>query len=257
MRIDCSPTYSPAGRRPNQYAPSSQTRYYTLHRARFVMKAASVLLLIGCVFWSGVKFVDGVVSVRETESVDKQVRFYEERYARARERLPPTPAESRDMKLAVEMAGTIRAFKTSPMAMLVKISDGLEGFPSVQVERVDWTASTNPDTAFGSKDRAKGLLDELLGGGSDEEVPTASVLYQIAEVSGRIDPFSGDYREALDMVSAFADSLRNLPEVLDVQVVSLPLDIGIGIQPERRRGQRVESQGGAIRATTGPQGSRT
>ena len=209
---------------PNQYAPSSHMRYYAMHRARFGMKVASALLFLVSALWGGVKFVDGVVAVRDTESAQQQVAFYEDRYAQARERLPPTPADSRDMQLAVEMAGKIRDYKTSPLLMLIKLSDGLEGFPAMQLVGVDWTASTNPERAFGGQERAQGLLDSLLGG--DDPPQPGTVLYQIADVSGRIDPFSGDYREALDMVSAFAEALRNLPDVLDVQVLSLPLDIG-------------------------------
>ena len=51
-------------------------------------------------------------------------------------------------------------------------------------------------------------------------------LYQLAHIKGAVDPFDGDYRQALALVRQFAATLLGLPEVEAVHVLELPLDIG-------------------------------
>lgn len=53
----------------------------------------------------------------------------------------------------------------------------------------------------------------------------SGTLYQLAYVKGRIAPFDGNYRRALDLVNAYAEALRQLPGVDHVRIQSLPLDI--------------------------------
>lgn len=72
-----------------------------------------------------------------------------------------------------------------------------------------------------------GTTQEITGG-VNVSVPTTNgnQRYQSATMQGYISPFDGDYRRALQMIDAFAAALRNSGQVLDVSIVSLPLDIG-------------------------------
>ena len=49
---------------------------------------------------------------------------------------------------------------------------------------------------------------------------------KLAHVKGEVDPFNGDYREAIAMVNQFVASLLTLPNVEAVNVVEMPLDLG-------------------------------
>jgi hypothetical protein len=210
---------------PNQYAPASQTRYFAMHQARRWLNVASIAVLFVSLMWGASRTIDGVVASNEASTVQRQAAFYEERYRIARERLPATPAESREMKNAVEMVGTIAAYRAAPLGMMVAVSEGLREFPSLQLERFDWLASTDAQAPVrGSARRRQSGVAALLGAGPDPS--TSSNLYQLALIKGRIDPFNGDYRGALGLISRFAERLRGLDGVSDVQVVSLPLDIG-------------------------------
>ena len=55
------------------------------------------------------------------------------------------------------------------------------------------------------------------------------VLFQIALVGARIEPFDGDHRAALDTIRGFAGTLAASPGVEHVEVVKFPLDLS----PER------------------------
>lgn len=215
----------------NQYATSEQTKYFVMHRARSGLRAASLAILVGSAFWGGVKFIEGVSAARETESVESQVQFYSERYRRARSRLPETPAESRDMQQAVELAASMRDAKTWPYPMYAAISEGLRRFPGIKIDQLQWRSATRPDARIGSA-RGTGnstdLLRNLLGDsrGRNSRSGEAENFYQLAVVKGKVEPFAGDYRAALDMVRNFAEALRTQPNVANVEVIALPLDIG-------------------------------
>ena len=45
---------------------------------------------------------------------------------------------------------------------------------------------------------------------------------------GRIEPFNGDYRDAMDVINRFAEDLRGREAVYGVVIVGLPLDISSG-----------------------------
>ena len=217
-----------ARKRPaNHYASSSQTRHHSMYLARVGLIAASVVLLAGSVFLSGTKFIEGVLAARETVSMERRIDFYRERYDVAKARMPRTPAEPRDLKAAVELAGAFRAHKTTPLPMLVTLSQGLADFPLLQLDRIDWLVSSNADAIVGGNPRGAttSRTTQTRRGGASTPAGEGS-RYQVARVKGRVDPFSGNYREALELVSQFADTLRELPDVEDVQVLDLPLDIG-------------------------------
>jgi hypothetical protein len=231
-----------AQKRPsNQYAPSYQTRHYTMHRTRIALIAASVVLFVTSLAIGGTKLAEGIMAAGESVSLRNQIAFYDERIRKARADMPKTPAAPRAIMAAVNMAGTLRDYKTTPLAMMATLSEGLSDFQLLKLDDVEWIASTNPDAPIGEKGRAAASSPRARGeAAAESDQPT---LYQIAQVKGRVDPFSGNYREALDLVRAFADTLRQLPNVENVDILDLPLDIG---------SQQVISGSTSRRADTAP-----
>ena len=210
-------------RLPNQYAPPSQTRHNTMYRTRIGLLAASVVLVVVSLFISGTNVVEGVIAVGDSASARQQIAFYDERYEIARRRMPKVPAEPRDIKAAVEMAEKLRAYKTTPRAMVVTLSEGLADFPQLKLESIDWLTSTDPDKPIGSRSQRANVRSRPNSAGGDSN---GTGLYQLAHIKGRVDPFDGDYRRALGLVRRFAATLLGLPEVEAVHVLELPLDIG-------------------------------
>ena len=52
--------------------------------------------------------------------------------------------------------------------------------------------------------------------------------YQISNFKAHIEPFDGNYREAIAMVNRFAETLRSINSVYDIRIESFPLDIRQG-----------------------------
>jgi hypothetical protein len=222
----------------NQYAPESATRYYRLHRTRFGLIAASILIFISAAAWSGLTFIEGIVAAGEAESAQRQAEFYNERYRVARARLPETPVESRQIKLAVQIADSLRGYKTTPRKMLLTLSRGLEAYPQVQVDRVTWKTSADPKAPVGDARAAPTPQTLALAVVAPAPAAGSASLYQLAFIRARIAPFDGDYRRALELVNDFAETVRQLPGVNHVRIVSLPLDVA---SDSTLRGDAIQS----------------
>ncbi len=209
-------------RLPNQYAPASQTRHNSMYRARLGLIAASVILVVAALFVSGSYVVDAINAGNDTNSARLRTAFYKERVEIAKQRMPKTPASPEDLKAAVKMADTLRAYRTTPRAMAVTLSKGLAGFNRLKLDKVDWVASTDPDKPVGARaERGSGRGRANTRGDGDAGKKR---LFQIANIDGRVEPFDGNYRDAIAMVRQFADTLLGFPEVEAVSVIEFPLD---------------------------------
>ena len=210
-------------RLPNQYAPASQTRHNTMHRARLGLIAASIVVVVAGIFISASNAVDAIVAINETSSAIQRAGFYEDRTMIAKQRMPKTPAEPKDLKAAVQMADKLRAFKATPRAMAVTLGKGLSGFDAIKIDKIDWRASTDPDKPVGGRaERANVRRNAGNRGGADDSRPER--LYHLANIEGHIDPFDGNYREAIETVRQFNAALLALPEVEVANVLEYPLD---------------------------------
>ena len=211
-------------RLPNQYAPANQTRHNTMYRARIGLIAASILLVVASLFLSGSNVFEAIVAIGDTATARQRSAFYDERVEIARGRMPKIPGEPQDIKSAVQMAEKLRRYKTTPLAMAVILSQGLADYPRLKLDQIDWRVSTDPDAPVSvSAERAnvRRRSSSARSGDSGEKR-----LYQLADIEGRVAPFDGNFREALDLVNQFVETLVGLPEVEAVEVLERPLDTG-------------------------------
>lgn len=227
------------GQPKNHYATSAETGYFALYKLRIAMMVLAALMLLSGSVWSGFNFIEGVSLRQQALDAAQKSQFYEARYELARQHLPVTPVRAEDIRKAVQLIDTIEEYKATPLDLMLTVSNALADFPGIQIENIDWLASTDPAAPVhaGKEAAAKspGLMqqiDDLItsaGGEAPADAAGAAAAgyryYQIAEVGGRIDPFDGDYREALATVNRFAETLRTRKSVQQVQVLALPLDV--------------------------------
>lgn len=199
----------------NHYAPPEDIRYYRLSRARNGLLAASMLLLLGSIGWSGLAFLEGAIAKQETVAFDRQIEFYEERVRLANERLPPLPGNPNDIRDAVDAANRLIEYKSSPLDMMVVLSQGLARYANLQIDQFDWESTTNPDSMVGARPSS-----------GEARANTSEGYYQIARVRGHVAPFNGDFRAAVEQVNRFADALSRIDSVQDVKLVKAPLNLG-------------------------------
>ena len=208
----------------NYYASSTDRRYSTLQKIRLSMLAASALLLLGGAIWSGFNFMGGLGYKQNSIAAKNKSVFYETRYQIARERLPHTPVEPADLKVAVEIANKLNDYKTSPIDMIRLISSGLNRFPTIMINDFKWAASMDPNYDLSNDAGGRAATVNPETGGPVPRDPGFD-FYQIAVIDGHISPFNGDYREAIALINTFVETLRTRRNVHDIRILSLPLDI--------------------------------
>jgi hypothetical protein len=171
------------------------------------------MILCSSVF-SGFNLMESVTLKQQSDASDKKANFYNTRYQIAREGLPVTPVEAADLKIAVEIARTLDQYKATPVKMFKFLSDGLDAYPDIKLDSLEWVSSVDPNKDM---DKDRGI--------TDKQAVMDFKYYQIAKIQAHLEPFVGNYREAIDTVDGFAETLRNNEIVYDINVVSFPLDI--------------------------------
>ena len=201
---------------PNHYAKNDETQFYAMHRSRIGLAAASMILLLGSAGWSGINFIEGVTFKQQAIDALQKADFYQQRYELAKQKLPRTPVEPREIKTAVDAVETLRQYKSSPELLLRLVSGALNTAPDVKLDRLSWEAGADADP-----DAAKRRK------GARKQGPPESVhaYYHIAEFSGHLEPFYGDYRGAIEIIDGLAAELEANDSVQEVTVVQYPLDI--------------------------------
>jgi len=221
----------------HQYAPARVVRNYLLHRVRKGLRKASLVLFIAGLLGSASGLASGFGAGRLAASLDFQTALYRQRYDEARRRLPATPVELPAMQFAVETAWGLIETRTLPGPALLALSRVLDRHPEVRIESVGW--GVGPDVGPPASRPRAGHVHAAKPPAGDGVVESGRFLHQFAEIHGRIEPFDGNFRHALEQVGALADSLSSLPRSAGVEVLSLPLDITSGASLRGDAGARA------------------
>ena len=206
----------------NVYAGVAERRWFFLGRLRAGVAAAGFAMLLGSAGLSALNVYGGIVLYLGGKSAEEEANRYAAEYELARKRLPETPVDPSDLKTAVTIADSLAQNKTSPTGMVTVLGRSLHGFPAIRLSRMSWRVTDDPDTAYAGEPGQTGLPVAMNVSGP------ARSLYQAALLEGRIEPFNGDYRDAMDVINRFAEDLRGREAVYGVAIVGLPLDLSSG-----------------------------
>lgn len=204
----------------NHYASEEETKYFSLHRLRNGLMAASVLLLVGSLGWSGFNFLDGVSLKQQALDAEQKANFYQARYSIARQDLPPTPVEPRDIKTAVDVVETLRRYKGDPTPILEVISDVLDASPGVRLDQAEWFSAVDPNSSGKRDSRQRKVVEGRL-----IERDGKYSHYHIAVLKGHLRSFSGDYRAAIAQADDLVAGLAAQADVKWAEVLEYPLDV--------------------------------
>lgn len=236
----------------NQYGRREDTRYIRHHRARTMMSAASVLALLGGIAYSGFQFVNSVMVQLDADSFAGQASFYEERYRIGKEGLTESyrkagldsvVAQPFELKQAVETVDTLRAYKADPLPLMVTLSHALERHQRIRIDNISWGVSQNPLAEISEQGGVQPVANDFRNPVRVLPPPLSRGAYfQLARITGQLEPFNGDYRDALQRVNRFAATLSELEGVEDVRLTRLPFDAssrrrlaGSAVQDSTRR----------------------
>jgi hypothetical protein len=209
----------------NHYGSGQERKYFKLHQTRAGLLSASLALGLGSFLWSGFNFMEGLYLKEQSSEAEQKTNFYQARLSIGQQRLKTTPVDPFDIKTAVEMVDTLSKYKATPLDMMRTISRSLDRFENLHLAEIQWIASTDPSSAIGGVSDAQ---EAASTSGKFSETEALYRYYQIALVKGYIKPFNGNYREAIATLDRFAQSLRSQAAVREVNIVTLPLNIGPG-----------------------------
>jgi len=211
-------------RQPNYYATRTNMRYATLRRMRLAMLGASMLLMVSAFIWSGLYFMAGLTLKQNSIAAENKTNFYTTRYDVAHGRLPKTPVDAGDLKVAVEIATTLKRYKSTPVEMMQALSRGLNQFPEIKLDLIDWKTSMEPKMSFDNNAPAAANTPAVVDVNADAGRKKYR-FYQQARVNAHLEPFDGNFRKAIETINNFAETLKAVPEVQDARVLTLPLDV--------------------------------
>ena len=206
----------------NHYATPQETRDFATLRARWLLKTASAGLVAGGCLVGAVSLLEGVVTAGHSRSLALQSMIYEARYREASTSLPPAPAEPAELERVVSAVNVLRGRRADPVDVPALVSGVLAGFPDVRIEGIVWRVSDDAEASADSQEDVPAGAESR--GGVSLRDP--GLLFQVARVSARIEPFDGDYRAAIDTVRRFAAALAAPPGVEHVRILALPLELG-------------------------------
>ena len=206
---------------PNHYATPREMRSLAMLRARTFLKTASAGLVGGACLLGGVAALEGSIASGYARTLAMQAMLYDLRHREARATLPPAPAEPAELERVVSAVHRLHRRSADPVDLLALISDALAGFPQVRVENLSWRLSSGAEAPVTAEDDDR-VSPRPSGGETGHDL---ELLFQVARVKARIEPFDGDYRAAIDTVRRFAHTLAVPSSVDHVRVLALPLEL--------------------------------
>ena len=206
----------------NRYANDQEQRYFKMQNMKNIMFASSMIMLLAGMVFSSMNIMDRFNLERQSVVAENAAGYYQDRYEIARESLPKTSVSPQELKVIHNIVTTLEKYKSSPFNLLSTISSGMDQVNGIQIDEIVWAASSDPDfkiqgtiiSGEGSGDNIETRIDD------DEKFG----FYHIANISGHLDSFDGDYRAALQRIEKFSEILRQSKSVYDATITSLPMN---------------------------------
>jgi uncharacterized protein involved in tolerance to divalent cations len=210
------------GNVPDNLAPATFSKIHSLKNVRRKINIATA-----CVATMGVGLAayyawQGMQQKEELKFITAQTRSQQQQYEEVAQNFPTTPIASTELKIAAELAQSIKNLDQSPRQLMQILSGAFEASPEIALTRIRWT-QTN-DIEF--KDEAgnpNALQATNIQPSAVNIDPTK--LVQIGFINAEIKGFTGDYRAALNSVNKFVNKLRENDLVDQVMILQEPVNV--------------------------------
>ncbi len=206
----------------NNLAPAPVTASFRQHQLRRGLYTLTGLTTLTIAAWCGVNVYQIVDTGLDIDNAKRQTAELQSQYLAATREFPAAPTNAENLERAVEISKKIGATTRSPELMMELLSEALEQNPSIYMRLFGWKYDRSEIGAegIGSKGTAPTAATNM-----PPPPPGADMRKQSALIEGEVRPFRGDYRAAIESIKTFAGTISKRPEVADVKIVKLPLDI--------------------------------
>ena len=205
-------------------APAAVTAGYRRYQTRRAIYAGCGAFAAAATLWTGANLYQAMSLRVDTEDSGRLTSQLASQYREITRQFPQAPTTAENLKRAVEIAQKLRETAHTPERMMALVSRALATNPTVVVRELGWKYGTTEIETDGGGARPP-------GGESAASPATATaagpVLFrrESALIQGEIRPFRGDYRSAIVTINALAGRLGREPDVAEVRVVKLPLNV--------------------------------
>ena len=229
---DCSFSVFVAGlhaRKPflkTHYQDPQSQYFYRHYLIRKGLNIGSALMLTGALAYAGFGFFNGQEKI--AQRIDLQRQRAQILYDLTQ--IPDVPSYRGLTPL--QLQANLKTYqKTKQQALsgddiLLAISEALTAFPTVQLTRLSWGKAADEDTV---KDNANDMMMPDMGAdmGMDVAIDEGGLQTPPIEitVAGRIEPFNGDFRQALNQIERFRLRLAAIPSIRHVKAIQLPVTL--------------------------------
>lgn len=201
-------------------APANAMVGYRRFQARRAIYAGCGALAAAALVWTGANLYRAVMLSGDREDAARQTRLLSAQYQEITRQFPQAPTSAENLKKTVEIAQRLRATAHSPQKVMALLSRVLETSPTIVIREFGWKFGVTEINVESSGAREATPPEQVRTGPGPVGQRKESAL-----IDGEIRPFRGDYRDAIDTINGFADRLREEPEVSEVKVVKLPLNV--------------------------------
>ena len=196
-----------------QFASAAETRFHRLWKVQTGLNGAALVVLAACLMFAGKTGLQ-VVEMREQTDVLRSAETDDKRrYDETLASLPKVNLSPDELRTLI---GRIEALqkRLPPMeALLVQLSRALDEHPRVELSRLNWRMTDNPNASIGATPAAQAAPTGQPGG-----------TWTVVEIDATLPlVLVSDQRAQLDSIEKFASSLRN-PQT-EVRILSRPFDI--------------------------------
>jgi hypothetical protein len=200
-------------------APATVTVGYRRHQASRAVYLGCGAVAAAALVWTGVN-VYTMMSLRgQTEDAARQTTLLAAQYQEVTRQFPQAPASAENLKKAVEIAQKLREATHNPRRVMTLVSRAVDATPAVVVKEIGWRYG-NAEMEADTRTR-QSPADRSAAPASGADV----VRKESAVIEGEIRPFRGDYRSAIATINGFAGRIGDQPDVAEVRVLKLPLNV--------------------------------
>ena len=211
------------GNVPDNLAPATFTKAHNLNKiCRNIHFFTAGIATIGALL-AGVYFWQGHQQKNQINEIATQTLQQQQQYETVAQNFPATPIPSNELKIATEIAQTIKNNDQSPRQFMQVLSLAFETSPEIALNRMRWVLSNQLEIK--DEESAPAVAANPSAQPVVTPIGDPTKLMQIGFVNAEIKGFTGDYRAALASVSKLVSSLRDSPLVAQVTVLQEPVNV--------------------------------
>ncbi len=203
-------------------APDNVTLGYRQHQIRRGIYALAGVTAFAAATWCAITLYQVFDARWDTANARRETTELQTKYQEATRQFPAAPTTAENLRRAVEVSQKIGATTRTPEGTMELVSQALERNPAIVLKTFGWKYDS---TAFDAGRDGNPSPTAAPPVAPPPTVPAGGKRKESALVEGEVRPFLGDYRAAIESINRFAETLSQQPNVAEVKVVKLPLNI--------------------------------